>query len=495
MNVGASDYGQAVALIDSCSVSCVVRSSPEVKVFVPPADMRQRERIASCRLLVVPDRGSWCLLTPPQMAAFRQWQKGVTLGQALEGDAELRRQLLVALYRRGMITINGKLSTLPDTVAQGDSEPTFIALHIAQGCNLRCAYCYHAATQGRNLAPQAAIALLEKACLELKSEHIQVDFLGGEPLLAWPAIVEVMAASRSLQDRYGKQIHFLMQTNGVLLTPEVVRVLLEYRVGVGVSIDGPAWLHDSQRPTSQGQPSHARVVQNMLRARELGLDVNPLAVVTRPECQADTLEYFVRELGVRAVRFGNIGNLGRARESFGHTPDGVAYSRGFLAMAERALALARSLDERLRIYNLGSFLHNLVQPSRPEMCRRSPCGLGANIISLSEDGWLYACEEYEESTRARMRLGRLAEVNLGDLRSTAPFWRDFKPRTVESIPRCSRCVWRKFCGGGCAQRTLAAYGDWYREDPFCAYYERVFPGLIWRIGEDTDYLKYLMFSD
>ena len=160
-------------------------------------------------------------------------------------------------------------------------------------------------------------------------------------------------------------------------------------------------------------------------------------------------------------------------------------------MTERALQLAVSLNTKLCIFDLCWYIRNLLTDARPYMCRRSPCGLGRSIVACAADGFLYACEEYEDATKAAMRLGRLSEVDLGRLRDTSPFWRGRQPRTVENVPRCSRCLWRRFCGGGCAHKALAYFGDWYREDPMCAFYERLFPELMWKIVEDKRYVQYL----
>ncbi|MBQ7567805.1 radical SAM protein, partial [bacterium] len=471
--------------------NAVLAADRDASIHLPPKHKRGDPAWRDRRLMVAAALGRWLIADAEHVHLFRFLSQPRSWDAVREKFGDRAAHLGTDLWQRGLITVNGRRN-VGRVRAKEPRQPSFIALHMAQGCNFRCAYCYNEASGQSRLSSADALKLLEKAGRELSCSEISVDFLGGEPLLAWPEIVQVMRGARLLEKQLGKKFNFMMQTNGSLLTPDKVRILIEYRVGVGVSLDGPESVHDLRRRTVSGAPTHAAVVKNMLEARRLGLDVNPLAVVCDYGNCAESLEYFVRELGVRTVRFNSFSRLGRARSSEEACDSSPAYqAQGFLAMADKALQLAAELEARLRVYDLCWYLHDLVSDERPYMCRRSPCGLGEAIVSYGADGFLYACEEYEENTRAAMCLGRPEEVDLGKLRETSPFWKRLKPRTIESIPKCARCVWRHFCGGGCAHKAFAAYGTWYREDPMCGFYERIFPELMWRIGEDSRYLKYL----
>ena len=486
------NQSHACSFIKQLDGTAMLKAGVDAVVLLPPKEKRRCEAWRNMRLLISPDAGKWRIVGNSTAEFLRYVSLPRTWDNVRQRYGE---QIAVAaaaeLWTNGMLSICGKSLRVERSTEVGDAEPNFIALHVSQGCNMRCSYCYNGSQGQALLSASDALAVLEKAGSELKSDTISVDFLGGEPLLAWPSLVEIMNGARRLERRLHKKFKFMMQTNGLLLTPEIIGVLLKNNVGVGVSLDGPALIHDVCRRTVRGETTHERVVGNLRLARQMGLDVNPLAVISSPESFTDVLEYFVCELGLRTMRFNILSSLGRARSCRAIEYSPLDYCRGFLKMTERALQLAVSLNTKLCIFDLCWYIRNLLTDARPYMCRRSPCGLGRSIVACAADGFLYACEEYEDATKAAMRLGRLSEVDLGRLRDTSPFWRGRQPRTVENVPRCSRCLWRRFCGGGCAHKALAYFGDWYREDPMCAFYERLFPELMWKIVEDKRYVQYL----
>jgi radical SAM protein with 4Fe4S-binding SPASM domain len=140
----------------------------------------------------------------------------------------------------------------------------------------------------------------------------------------------------------------------------------------------------------------------------------------------------------------------------------------------------------LVVHDLDYMLRNLTSKKRNHMCMRSPCGLGGAILSFSEDGDVYACEEYEEGTKGIFHLGRLEDLDLGNLAAMSRPLQILWERRVERIPRCSRCTLRNFCGGGCTHKALAWWGDLLREDPMCRFFELTFTELMWKIWDEPD---------
>lgn len=446
-------------------------------------------------LAIEPQSASWTVMDPASWAVYVRLDRPRLLASLWHDLPELQpgfvSSVVEQLHRLGMVGLNGRpfhdLARLwPDHEPLG---PRFLALRVTEACNFACSYCYNCSggDPGATMTPALGRRILEKAFRELPAPHLSFDFMGGEPLLAFETILGLMAYGRELEQKHQKAASFLMQTNGALLTPERVRCLRDFRVGVGVSLDGPAEIHDRNRCLPGGRGTHPTVLDNLLRARDQGLRVTPLAVVERPSDYPRVLDYLVGELGFEFLHLNPCSALGRARETRQPGPEcAEAFHRGFMAMVDRAWHHSRKLGRPLAVHNLSDMLANLTSKRRELMCMRSPCGLGDAILSFSVQGEVLACEEYEPATKGTFYLGQLEDLDLGSLALNSTQVQALRQRRVENIPRCSRCPIRRFCGGGCAHKALAWSGELLREDPMCRFYELTFIELMWKIADEPE---------
>ncbi len=125
------------------------------------------------------------------------------------------------------------------------------------------------------------------------------------------------------------------------------------------------------------------------------------------------------------------------------------------------------------------------------MCYRSPCGAGNSVFGFAIDGGIHACEEM--ASTGALRLGSVYDegLNLAELIDNNPVVEQLRNRTVDNIPRCSRCPFRRFCYGGCTSKTLACFGDLMRESPMCGFYQIVFEELMWKLWDNPDMVRRL----
>ncbi len=443
-------------------------------------------------LVVEPRSASWGVFSQPSWrllggadrpTSVDALVRAASAGGVAPSDA---RALLARMYQQGFIRVDGR--PFHDTRAMWERPPelpSFVSIHVAQGCNLRCSYCYADAGAELDRMPIATMhAAVGKAIRELPGPSLTIDFLGGEPFLLFDDIVEVIRAGRQVADDCGKAVAWIMQTNGTLLSRERARLLTDLGVGVGVSLDGPRHLHDRYRPRAGGSGSFDEVFANLLAAREIGLRVSPLAVVHEPHTYREILEFFVGH-GFHHVRFNYTSRLGRARDMLEFPPDRAeSFARGFLDMVEWAHDWCLREKKLLQINDLNQMIAVLLTRNRDYMCMRSSCGAGDAILSFGTKGEIYACEEFERNTKSTFLLGQLGARTLPDVVRESPNYALLKQRRVENIPRCSRCHLRHFCGGGCTHKALAYYGTTMREDPMCRYYQVVFEELMWKIWRD-----------
>ena len=174
----------------------------------------------------------------------------------------------------------GKLYT-PDTFAE--AAGTFkerskdvikaLCLHVAHTCNLNCSYCF--ASQGKYHGQRALMSLeTGKRALDFLIENsgdrtnLEVDFFGGEPLMNWQVVKDLVAYGRSLEEPHNKKFRFTLTTNGVLLNDEIMEFLNKEMSNVVLSIDGRKEVHDRMRPFRGGQGSYDLIVPKFQKLAE-----------------------------------------------------------------------------------------------------------------------------------------------------------------------------------------------------------------------------------
>ncbi len=177
-----------------------------------------------------------------------------------------------------------------------------VTFKVAARCNLNCSYCYvfnkGDSTWRRRPARmsqevfEAGIARLREACLRTGRDEVSVTLHGGEPTLIGAARARAFfdAAHRGLDGV--ADVRLAIQTNGTRLTPAWVALLAEYRVDVGVSIDGPAHVHDRERVDHQGRGSHAAVRRGLELLRDGGVAFALLSVVNFDAEPLEVHEHF-----------------------------------------------------------------------------------------------------------------------------------------------------------------------------------------------------------
>ena len=145
-----------------------------------------------------------------------------------------------------------------------------LCLHVAHTCNLNCAYCF--ASQGKYHGDRAIMSFeVGKQALEFLIAHsgnrtnLEVDFFGGEPLVNFDVVKQLVAYARSREEETGKHFRFTLTTNGVLLDDDVTEFLNKEMNNVVLSLDGRKEVNDRFRVDVAGNGSYDRIVPNFQR--------------------------------------------------------------------------------------------------------------------------------------------------------------------------------------------------------------------------------------
>ncbi|MFT8872830.1 MAG: thioether cross-link-forming SCIFF peptide maturase [Sporolactobacillus sp.] len=328
-----------------------------------------------------------------------------------------------------------------------------LCLNVAHTCNLTCDYCF--AAQGKYHGERAvmsfdvgrrAIDFLLEACGHHR--HLDVDFFGGEPLMNWKVVKQIVAYARSKEAETGKIFRFTLTTNGLLLTDDVIDFLNQEMHNVVLSLDGRRSVHNRLRKTITGKGSYDYVVprfQNFVKKR-------------------GDKEYYVRGTFTHNnVDFTNdifhMADLGFGRLSM--EPVISDPSEPYALQPEDLPEIYRQYEllakEMLRREQLGNgflFYHFMIDLNEGPCIQKriSGCGSGTQYLAVTPWGELFPCHQFVGDTDYSM--GNIWDgITRSDLQDA------FKESNCYSKPECENCWAKLYCSGGCPANSLHAAGS------------------------------------
>lgn len=360
-------------------------------------------------------------------------------------------------------------------------------------CNLDCRYCFYLdketlyAPGGRvRMGDDVLSAYVRQQFESQRGAEVVFAWQGGEPTLLG---VEFFERAVALQRRHGagRTVQNAFQTNGVLLDDAWGAFLRRENFLVGLSVDGPAALHDAYRVDKAGRPTWERVMCGLEVLRRHGVDFNTLTVVHRGNVQHPLEVYrFLQEIGARHLQFIPLverlpGEQTRAR-GLTHAPpphhggDEVQVTDWTVPAEGYGEFLVRVFDHWVR-HDVGRTFVQLFDVSLgiwmglpAGLCLfRETCGDG---VALEHNGDVYSCDHF---VYPEYRIGNLLETSLGDLvRGTRQ--RAFGAAKADTLPQyCRRCDVRFACNGECPKNRFLRTPD---GEPglnyLCAAYQRFF---------------------
>lgn len=376
-------------------------------------------------------------------------------------------------------------------------------LHIAvltSRCNHACAYCQAgspaAGAAGADMSLDTARRVVEFA-FSSPAPELTLEFQGGEPMLNWEALELMVRFGREFSRTAGRPLRLALVTNLSLMDEARLAFLMENKVSLCTSLDGPADLHDKNRPWSGGS-AHAGVERWLKAAAERYPDRDgarhprPNALLTVTRASLDRPEDIVDEyarLGLTSLFSRPLTPLGGARKAW----KAIGYSvEEYLAFYRRLLERVLELDRRgvpMRERGMGILLAKVLRGADPGFTDlRSPCGAAVGQLAYNHDGDVYTCDEGRMLAEEGDRLFRLGNVH------ETPYAEAVRHPTakacqvashLEDQPLCSRCAYRPFCGVCPAYNYAAQDTIWGRmgTSDRCAVYQGLFDILFERLED------------
>ncbi|MBS3756796.1 MAG: anaerobic sulfatase maturase [Desulfobacterales bacterium] len=332
-------------------------------------------------------------------------------------------------------------------------------------CNLDCTYCfYKRVADAYPTAPymnRATLAAVIRTALESGADQISFCWQGGEPTLLG---VDFFRAAVALQQRYarpGQQVENSFQTNGILLDEDWLRFFAQNRFLVGVSLDGPAEIHDACRRDKSGRGTFDRVMGAIDGMQTHGVDFNILTLVhDQNVTAADRLYDFLRGQGFTHMQFTP---CFEAPDPAAGPVDGPALGDFYCQLFDRWYADGFA---RVSVRLFADILMYLVDGAAPSCCWQTEC---RSYLVVEHNGDCYPCDFY---VYPEWRLGNLVQDGLAAI-ADSDLRRAFSARKAQMPPACRQCAWFGFCRGDCTRFRQDAAGQPAGTSRFCKAWSRL----------------------
>lgn len=328
-----------------------------------------------------------------------------------------------------------------------------LCLHVAHTCNLNCEYCF--ASQGRYHGDRALMPFeVGKQALDFLIQNsgsrvnLEVDFFGGEPLMNWQVVKDLVAYARSQEAAHHKHFRFTLTTNGVLLDDEVTEFCNREMHNVVLSLDGRKAVHDRLRKNYAGQGSYDLIVPKFQRfVQQRGdRDYYIRGTFTHENTDFTNDIFHMADLGFTELSMEPV--VSPPGEPWALTEEDLP------VLFDQYEILAKEMLKREEEGRPFTFYHYMLDlEGGPCLHKRmSGCGSGTEYLAVTPWGELFPCHQFVNDPAYSM-----GDVWKGVTNTT--MGEKFHRCNVVANPACRDCWARLYCAGGCAANAYHASGD------------------------------------
>lgn len=362
-------------------------------------------------------------------------------------DAAAVREAYAELYD---LKKNGQLFADDDYIDVSKYIPVgapvkALCLHVAHDCNLRCQYCFASTGDfgtGRKIMPfeVAKKAIDFVISRSGKRRNIEVDFFGGEPLMAWDTVKQTIDYARSIEEEHGKKFRFTITTNGLLLDDEKIDYINANMDNVVLSLDGRPSVNDEMRKTVSGAGSYDIIVpkfQKLVEKRDPKLDYYARGTFT-----GKNLDFAEDVVHIADEGFDRLSVEPVAAE------DGCGYELTeadldkIYAEYDRLTDIMEARRKEGKPFHFFHFMVDLNQG--PCVVKRlRGCGAGYEYVAVTPEGDIYPCHQFvgNEAFKQGSVLDGSFDMDIAH---------KFASMNIYTREKCGDC-WAKFyCSGGCS---------------------------------------------
>lgn len=328
-----------------------------------------------------------------------------------------------------------------------------LCLHIAHDCNLACQYCF--AEEGEYHGRRALMSYeVGKKALDFlvansgTRKNLEVDFFGGEPLMNWDVVKQLVQYGRSIEEEKNKKFRFTLTTNGVLLNDDILEFANKEMANIVLSTDGRKEIHDKMRPFRNGKGSYDIIMPKFVKVAESRHQTN---YYVRGTFTRNNLDFSKDVLSLADQGFKQISVepvVAAPEDSYALREEDLPqifeeYDKLAVEMIKR--------EKEGRGFNFFHFMIDLT--GGPCVYKRlSGCGSGTEYLAVTPWGDFYPCHQFVGNEK--FLLG-----NVDDGIVKTDICDEFKQCNVYSKPKCKDCFARLYCSGGCAANAYNFHGN------------------------------------
>ena len=329
-----------------------------------------------------------------------------------------------------------------------------MCLHISHDCNMRCQYCFASTGDfgtGRKLMPvetgKLAIDFLIKHSKDRK--FLELDFFGGEPLMNFDAVKEVVRYAREQEKKFDKKFRFTITTNGILLNDEAIEFINNEMSNVVLSIDGRKETNDRMRPVVNQKGSYDVILpkfKKLVELRDKNLDYYVRGTFTKYNLDFSEDVFSLYEAGFDQISVEPV--VSDPKYPYALTEEDIpVISAEYERLANRIL----DNDRAGKHFNFFHFMIDL-NAGPCAIKRLKGCGCGNEYVAITPDGDIYPCHQFVGIEKFKMG-------NLEDGTFNEDLKHEFSQSHIYNKPQCRDC-WAKFyCSGGCNANNYQYQGD------------------------------------
>lgn len=328
-----------------------------------------------------------------------------------------------------------------------------LCLHVAHTCNLNCSYCF--ASQGKYHGERSLMSFeVGKQALDFliansgTRRNLEVDFFGGEPLMNWDVVKELVAYARTQEKIHNKNFRFTLTTNGMLIDDDVIEFANKEMSNVVLSLDGRKEIHDLTRVDYAGEGSYEKIVPKFKKLVDArggqGYYMRGTFTHANPDFTKDV--FHMADLGFTELSMEPV--VGAADDP------AVLTAEDLEIVKEQYEILAKEMIKRKKEGRGFTFYHYMIDlTDGPCVYKRiSGCGSGTEYMAVTPWGDLYPCHQFvgEEA----YKLGDVWNgVTNNQIRE------EFRGCNAYSREECKDCWAKLYCSGGCAANAFHASGS------------------------------------
>ena len=369
-----------------------------------------------------------------------------------ESDVDEILEDIMELANEGQLFSEDVFQPMAEELKGRNSVLKAMCLHVAHACNMDCEYCFAGKGEYHGAAGLMSYETGKAAMDYLVANspgrtNLEVDFFGGEPLLNWKVVKQLVAYGRSIEKENGKNFRFTLTTNGLLLDDEVIEFCNREMSNVVISLDGRKETNDRMRHTKEGGGTYDLIIDKFKRfVRARKGEYYMRGTYTRNNLEFTNDLFHMADEGFSELSIEPVVAPPEAPYALHDEDAGILCEE----YEKLALEMIKRRDEGRGF----SFYHYTIDfEGGPCIAKRiSGCGVGTEYMAVTPEGDLYPCHQFVGDEK--FILGNLYDG------ITHPEVKElFTGCNVYSHEECGDCFARLYCSGGCAANAYHSTGS------------------------------------